>query len=132
MSLAEVVVEIPNHPFCKMIAYRRKERGYSWRYICQRVGTASRGYLCHIEHGKFAPTTDIGFALCQVLDIPVHLYIDYHRKYHEAKQRVYIEKSYTEWFEMIPEEVAISMISLAPQESSRAHSQYYNKEYSIS
>ncbi len=129
MSTTDVVIELPNHAFCVMMSEKRIQKEMSLRYLCQKVGTTSRSYMSEIEKGRYAPSFDVGLAICQALDIPVPIYIKYYKDYHEKKQQVIMEKQYTEWFETLPEEVAISLIELSPEESSQIHSVYYNREF---
>ena len=98
------------HPFCEMMKQRREERGISLKSLSDMIGSGSRSYLSHIEKGRYAVSVELGLAICQVLDIPIHLCIDYISEVEIKRIRENIQNSYVEWLTYVPHNVLDTML----------------------
>lgn len=98
------------HEFCDMMRLRRTEMDISLRTLSDRIGSGSRSYLSDIEKGRYAVSVELGLAICQVLNIPVHLCMDYICCLEIHRIKTTMKKKYQEWEEYIPRNVLRDML----------------------
>lgn len=107
------------HPFCEHMRYRRDELGISYKTLAEKVGSSSGPYLSSIEQGKWVISIEIGLSICQILDIPIHLCIDYIAVREMERMKLHIQEKYVEWLELVPDNVLNKM--LEDEESLEVH-----------
>lgn len=108
-----------NHLFNQMMRERRKEKGWSCQSLADKIGSGSKSYIMDIEKGKYAVSVELGLAICQVLEIPPHLCIDYISVLEIERIKRNIRQQYAEWVDYVPGDVFYKMLS--DQESVAMH-----------
>lgn len=98
------------HEFCDMMRQRRTEKNISLRNLADRIGSGSRSYLSNIEKGIYAVSVELGLAICQVLDIPIHLCMDYISCIEIKRIKRTMKTQYQEWEKYIPRNVLRDML----------------------
>ena len=106
----EKIEESFQHPFCVLVFEKRKELGLSAKALGDKIGGVSKSYIRHIELGRGAISVEPGMAICQILDIPIHLCLDYiaAKEIDRIKRRV--KKEYNEWLDYVPGNVLKKML----------------------
>ena len=117
------VAEMPDHPFCIAMREERAKRNWSLHYMAEKGIGCSRSYLGDVEKGRYAPSVEFGFFICQLLKIPVHICMDYICQHEMLKQQTILRQQYSEWYENVPEEVANDL--LFSDEGQKLHSIFY-------
>ena len=93
------------HPFVEMMKRKREDMGISGREMIRRIGACSKGHISAIEQGKGVPSVEFGLAICQILDIPMHLCLDYIAEYNIKRARERMQNEYIEWLSYVPPNV---------------------------
>lgn len=104
------VGQIMSHPFCERMKEARLEKGMSFRTLAEKIGTGSRSYLSHIEQGRYSVSMEIGLAICQILDVPMHLCLDFIATKEVEKLQTQMQKEYEKWLEYVPGNVLKDML----------------------
>lgn len=99
-----------DHPFCEEMRFKRDIMGISYRDLADRIGSNSGSYMSFIEQGRNTASVEIGLAICQILDIPIHLCLDYIASNEMKRMQKYIKEKYIEWTEYVPDNVLDKML----------------------
>lgn len=99
------------HPFGEMMAQRRKEMNISLQCLSDKIGSGSRQYMRDIEKGKYAVSVELGLAICQILNIPMHLCLDFIASVEIRRIQKNIKDKYNDWVEYVPDNVLKEMTS---------------------
>lgn len=97
-------------PFNMKMRQKRTELGWSYQTLADKIGSGSRSYIAQIEEGKYAVSVEIGFAICQLLDIPIEdctdfIYTIEHERIIEA-----LQQQCQDWYESVPDNVREQMM----------------------
>lgn len=99
-----------HHPFCEMVLKRRQELGLSGTALTKKLGSFSKGHIAAIERGKTVPSVEYGLAMCQLLNIPMHLCMDYIAEFNLKRMRERMQNEYIEWLSYVPPNVLDDML----------------------
>jgi DNA-binding XRE family transcriptional regulator len=97
-------------PFNSQMRTKRLQRDWSYKTLADKIGTSSKSYIMDIEVGRYAVSVEIGFAICQLLDIPIEDCLDFIYTIEHERLTESIQKQCQEWYENTPDEVRIRMM----------------------
>lgn len=89
--------------FTFMMKKRRQQKKMSFKKLGLIVGM-SRSYVSDIEAGLYDTSMEIGFCLCEVLEIELELFIDHMYQVKQIRVITDIERSCHEWGIDVPKQ----------------------------